>query len=105
MIVGFGAATGENYFRGGGVEECGNLFASGFDGGAGGLAEGVNGRGVAEVGGEVGKHGVEDRGIDGGGGVVIEVDAVHTAINRILLAGNREEWQGTTDLVFCAASL
>jgi hypothetical protein len=35
---------------------------------------------------------------------VIEVDAVHTAINRILLAGNREEWQGTTDLVSWAAS-
>ena len=104
MIVGFGAATGENNFLWAGVEECGNLFASGFDGGAGALAEGVNGRGVAEVGGEVGKHGVEDRGIDGGGGVVIEVDAVHTAINRILLAGNREEWQGTTDLVSWAAS-
>src|SRR5208282_4780695 len=27
--------------------------------------------------GEVGKHGVEHRGLNGGGGIVIEIDAVH----------------------------
>ena len=91
MVVGFGAATGEDNFLGPGIEERCDLFASGFDGGAGALAERVNGGGVAEVGGKIGKHGVEDGGIDGGGGVVIEVDAGHTTINRILLAGNREE--------------
>jgi hypothetical protein len=54
--------------------------------------------------GKIGEHGVEDRGIDGGGGVVVEVDAVHTTTNRILPAGNREEWRGTTDLVSWGAS-
>jgi hypothetical protein len=29
---------------------------------------------VAEVGGEIAQHGVEDGGIDGSGGVVIEID-------------------------------
>jgi hypothetical protein len=35
---------------------------------------------------------------------VIEVDAVHTATNRILPAGNREEWRRITDLVSWDAS-
>jgi len=68
------------------------LFTRGFNGGAGALAECMDGRGVAKVGREVGKHGVEDSRIDGRSGVVIEVDAVHTTTNRILLAGNHEEW-------------
>src|ERR1700719_4737588 len=104
MVVGFGAAAGEDDFLGAGVEECGDLFARGFDGSAGELAECVDGRCVAEVGGEIGEHGVEDGGVDGRGCVVIEVDAVHTAMNRILPAGNREEGRRTTDLASWGAS-
>ena len=92
MVVGFGAAAGEDDFLRASVEERSDMFAGGFDSGAGTLAEGVDGGCVAELGGEIGKHGVEDGGVNGGGGVVIEVDAGHTAINRILLAGNPEEW-------------
>ena len=105
VIIRFGAAAGEDNFLWASVEERGNLFAGGLDGGACALAEGVDGGGVAEVGGEIGEHGVEDGGVDGGGGVVVEVDAVHTAMNRILPAGNSEEWYGTTDLVSWDASL
>ena len=60
--------------------------------------------GVGEIGGEIGEHGVEDGGVDGRGCVVIEVDAVHTAMNRILPAGNREEGRRTTDLASWGAS-
>jgi len=104
VVIGFGAAAGEDDLLWAGAYESGDLFAGGFDGGAGTLPKSVNGRGVAEVGGEIGEHGVEDGGVDGGGGVVIEVDAVHTAMNRILPAENRVEWQRTTDLVSWDAS-
>lgn len=77
MIVGFGAATGEENLLGSCANERGNLLARGLDGSTGILAERVDGGGVAEVGTEVGKHGVQDFGRNGGGGVVIEVDAVH----------------------------
>jgi len=104
VVVGFGAAAGEDDFLGPSVEERGDLFAGGFDGGAGALAKGVDGGGVAKFGREIREHGVEHGGVDGGGGVVIEVDAVHTAMNRILPAGNREEWRRTTGLAFWDAS-
>ena len=45
-----------------------------FNGVASALAGGVDGGGVAEVRGEIREHGVEDGGIDGSGGVVIEID-------------------------------
>jgi len=83
MVVGFGAAAGEDDFRGTRADEGGDLFAGGFDGGACALAGRVDRGGVGEIGGEIGEHGVEDLGIDGRRGVVIEVDAVHGAILRI----------------------
>ncbi len=86
MIIGFGAAAGEDDFLGAGVDERGDLFAGSFDGGAGVLAEGVDGGGVAEFGGEIGEHGVEDGGVDGSGGVVIEVDTIHGS-GRIRIEG------------------
>ena len=104
MIVGLGAAAGEDDFLRAGVEQRGDLLASGLNGGPGALAGRVDGRGVAEFRREIGEHIVEDGGIDGGGGVVIEVDTVHTATNRILPAGNREEWRRTTDLASWDAS-
>ena len=77
VVVGFGAAAGEDDFLRAGADQGGDLFAGGFDGGAGLLAEGVDGGGVAVIAREIGKHGVENFGVDGRGGVVIEVDAVH----------------------------
>ena len=75
VIVGFGSAAGEDNFLGLRADESGDLFAGGFDGGAGFLAGGVDGGGVAEVSGEEGEHGFEDCGVDRSGGVVVEVDA------------------------------
>ena len=82
MIVRFGAATGEDNFLWACVNERSNLFARGFDRRAGTLAKRVDGRSVAKIAGEIGKHGFEDRGVDRRGGVVIEVDALHgTGLN------------------------
>jgi hypothetical protein len=78
VIVGFGAAAREDDFLRTGADETGDLFASGFDRSASALAGRVDGSGVAELGGKIGQHGVEDGGLDGGGGVVIEIDARHT---------------------------
>ena len=49
----------------------------------------VDGGGVGEVGGEIGKHGVENLGLDGRRGVVIEVDAAHVAVLSILRVARR----------------
>ena len=83
MVVRLRAAAGEDDFLGTCAEERGDLLARGLDGGAGFLAKGVDGGGVAELGGEVGKHGVEHGRLDGGGGVEVEVDAVHELALRI----------------------
>ena len=104
VIVGFGAAAGEDDFLRAGVEERGDLFAGGFNCSAGALAEGVDGRGIAKLSGKIGEHGVQDGGLDGGSGVVIEVDAIHTATKRILPAGNSEEWRRITGHVSWGAS-
>ncbi len=77
VIVGLGAAASEDNFLRASVHESGDLFASGFDGGAGALAESVDGGSVAEIGREKGKHGVEDRRVDGSGGVMVKVDTMH----------------------------
>ena len=77
MIVGFGTAAGEDYFLRASVEERSDLLARNLDGGARALAGCVDGGSVSKFGGEIGKHGVEDFRLDGGGGVVIEVDAWH----------------------------
>ena len=87
MVVGFGAAAGEDDLLRARADEGGNLFAGGFDGGAGALARSMDRGRVGEFGREIGKHRVENGGFDGRGGVEIEVDAVHKAIYRILPAG------------------
>ncbi len=83
VIVGFGAAAGKDDFLRACSEKRGDLIAGSFDGGAGALANSVDRSGVAEVRGEIGKHRVEDGGFDGGGGVEIEVDAIHGVISRV----------------------
>ena len=84
VVVGLGAAAGEDDFLGACADEGGDLFSGGFDGGAGALAGGVDGGSVCEIDGEIREHGVEDLGVDGRRSVVIEVDAVHGAALRIL---------------------
>jgi hypothetical protein len=87
VVVGFGAAAGEDNFLGAGTDQSGDLLASSFDGSAGALARSMDGSGVGKFGGEIGKHGVEHGWLDGGGGIEIEVNAVHKATHRILPAG------------------
>ena len=85
VVVGLGAAAGEENLSRSGANQRGNLFAGGFDGSARPLAEGMDGRGIAKLRREIGKHGVEHFGLDGGGGVVIEVDAVHSSTHIMIL--------------------
>ena len=85
VIVGFGAAAGEENLLGARADERGHLFAGGLDGSASLLAESVDRRSVAEFAGEVGEHRVEHFRLDGGGGVVIEIDAVHGMLLMMIL--------------------
>src|SRR5882672_12714746 len=87
VVVGLGAAAGEDDFLGAGADECGDLLARCFHSAAGTLTGSVDGSSVAKFLGEIGKHGVEHFWLDGSGGIEIEVDAVHKAIHRILPAG------------------
>lgn len=74
-VVGLGGAGGEDDFLGGGVDEGGDLGAGALDGVVGLPAVEVGaGVGVAEAGEVVGEHGVEDTGVDGGGGLHVEVE-------------------------------
>lgn len=72
-VVGLGAAAGEDDLFGGSVDESGNLFASGVDGFADFFGGTVATGGVVPVVAEVGEHGLDDLGVDGGGGVVVEI--------------------------------
>ena len=61
-VVGFGAAAGEYDFAGAAVEYAGDALAGFVEGVAGFLADGVDAGGVAEVLGEVGRHGLQHLG-------------------------------------------
>ena len=87
VVVGLGAAAGEDDFLGPRSDEGGDLLAGGFHRAAGTLTGSVDGSSVAKFLGEIGQHGVEHFWLDGSGGIEIEVDAVHGAIHRILPAG------------------
>src|SRR5260370_5387164 len=87
VIVGLGAAAGEDDLLRAGADEGGNLFAGSFDRTAGTLPGSVDRSGVSEFRGKIGQHRVEHFRLDGRGGVKIEVDALHEATHRILLAG------------------
>jgi len=104
VIVGFGAAAREDNFLRAGIEKCCDLIASGFDGSAGALADGVDGGGVAEFGGEIGKHRIEDGGFDRGGGVEIEVDAIHGATSRVGRLAEGVNWAAREEKRFATES-
>ncbi len=94
MVVGFGATAGKDDFLGSGADQGGDLFAGRFDGGAGFLAGRVDRGSVGEFRGEIGQHGVKHSRLDGGGGVEIEVDAVHKATHRIPPGAQLKEDRG-----------
>ena len=79
-VVALGAAGGEDNFLGRAVEQAGDGGAGVVDGGAGALAGVVRGAGIAEGFRPEGTHGLDHLGKDGGGGVGVEVDAVHVSI-------------------------
>jgi len=58
----------------------------------------VDGGGIAEFGREVGQHGVEHLRLNGGGGVVIEIDALHGSVLTMILdpetARGENSWGG-----------
>ena len=80
-IVALRAAGGENDFGGAAMEERGDLFAGVLDGGAGALAEVVDGGGVAEGLDEKRPHGLKHLGEQRRGGVGVHVDAAHRVLS------------------------
>ncbi len=76
------------------MEETGDGASGVLDGGAGSLAGVVGGAGVAEGLDPEGTHGVDDLGKERGGGVGVEVDAVHALILRGMGLVLRRIWMG-----------
>jgi len=71
-VVGLGAAACEDdFFRRFRVNEVGDLFTSAVNGLAGFFAIAVAGGGVVVVVTKPRQHGIQDFGVDGGGGVVV----------------------------------
>ena len=77
MVARLGAAAGEDDLIGLRSEQLGHLGAGTVDGVVGGLAVNVGAGRVAEVVAEKRQHGVDDGGVERGGGVVVEVDRSH----------------------------
>src|SRR5262249_23895330 len=91
MVNRLGASAGrDNYLRTR-ADERRDLFAGGFNSSASALAGGVDGGGVAEIAGEIGKQRVEHRRFDGCGGVVVEVDSHDPPTDRI--TGGSGGWE------------
>ena len=75
-VVALAAAAGEDDFLRLATEQRRDLFARGLDGPAHARAEAVGARRVAVELGQVRQHRVDDGGVEGGGGVVVEVEEV-----------------------------
>ncbi len=73
-VVALGGARGEDDLRGIAVDELGEQFAGLFDGGVGGVAGGVESRGVGEEAALGVGDGVDDLGKHGSRGSVVEVN-------------------------------
>jgi len=80
--VGLGAAAGEHDLLGRGVDEFGDGGPCRGDGGVGGAAVGVVAGGVAEVLGQVRQARLGHPGVDGCGGVVVQVDRAFAESTR-----------------------
>ena len=76
-VIGFGTATGKNYFSGPGSDQVGHLRTSILDHRTGLLPESVDGGGVSILLQKIGFHGLKDSRIDESCGVVVEINLAH----------------------------
>src|SRR5690242_19564164 len=76
-VISFGAAAGEYNFRSATAQKIRNRFARPLHGGPPFLPMMMDGRRVSEMLAEVGPHGLENFGEDGGAGVIVEIDSTH----------------------------
>ncbi len=77
QIVAFGAAAGEDDFRGTASQQSGYRLARPLHRRPRLLSMMMDGRRVPEALPEVGLHGLKDLGQHRGGGVIVEIDAAH----------------------------
>ena len=73
-IARFGAAAGKDDFIGRGADQSRDFGARGFNGIVGAAAKAVRRRRIAELAAQIRQHGVEHRGVDRRGGVVVEIN-------------------------------
>src|SRR5438552_18304335 len=85
-VVSFSAAAGKYDFRSAATQKIRNRFAGTLDGGTRFLAMMMDGRRVPEMLAEVGPHGLENLGENGGAGVIVEIDPTHEYIFSACLA-------------------
>ena len=78
VVVGLGAAAGKNQGVGRAAQEGGRLFPGLVHGGPGGQAERVAAGGIAKVVVEVGQHSRRYLRVKGRGGVVVQINGVHS---------------------------
>src|SRR5206468_3482773 len=87
-VVGLGRAGGEDDLVGAGVEQGGDPFAGGLERLPRLPAEAVGAGGVAVGAFEEGPHRLGGGGTEGGGGVVVEIEAVHDGTTREVRQGD-----------------
>src|SRR5258708_40021375 len=87
-VARLGAATRKDDFTGFCTEKIGDLFTCGVDSDLGGPTILMRAGWIAEMLAEIREHGIDDGGIQRGGGVVIEVD------HPVSLAGRRQSARG-----------
>jgi hypothetical protein len=76
-VARLGAAAGKDDLVGRGADQCRHLGARGFHRVVGAATQPVRRRQIAELAAQIRQHGVEHRGIDRRGGVVVEIDRAH----------------------------
>ena len=87
LIARLGAAAREDNLIGLRADQLGDLAASPLDGVVGGFAVAVRAGGIAEVPMKIGEHCFQHSGIDGGGGVAVEIDGENTHETRLFAIG------------------
>ena len=78
VVVGLGAAAGKNQGVRRAAQEGGGLLPGLVNGGPGGQAEGVAAGGIAKVVVEVGQHSRRYLGVKGRGGIIVQINGVHS---------------------------
>ena len=77
QVVAFGAAAGKHDFRGAASQQSRHRLARALHRRPRLLSVMMDGRRVAKMLPEVSLHGLKDLGQDGGGGVIVEINAMH----------------------------